>query len=211
MTMKKLTTIFIVLSALLFSANAFAQPGYWSSINKHKVLLGGKSQLYMVDTCKISGQSLTSVAGADPIWKSAEIPVVLTADTLTTGQTLVGTPLQFNAADTQSYYWFRIGIIDTSSSAAGIKIGFSIPSGASIKAQCSGETTGATASAWDLISAGGTAGVAYQTQNATGGMIWITGIVKTGSTAGAVIAQLLKVTSGTGGFLAKSILFWGKV
>lgn len=210
--MKRITGLLIAF--LLVSASlASAQSQWWKTSGAHKLLVatGKNAVLNVVDTGK-AGQVLISGAGtADPSWKSLVQRVVLTADTLTTGQTLVGTPLQFAVADTQSYYQFEIAIIDTSSSAAGIKIGFAIPSGASIKAQCNGETSGVTASSWDLISATATAGAAYQTQNATGGMIVVRGIVKTGSTAGTVVLQFLKVTSGTAGILAKSYLTWGKI
>lgn len=155
---------------------------------------------------------VSSGSGSNPTWKAMGNTLPLQNDTLTTGQALVGTPYQFNAADTQSTYKFRISGFDTSSSAAGIQVGFAIPSGATIKASLKAQTTAATALTCDVIKAGATASVAIATTiNLNNGWFEIEGTVKTGSTAGAVILQFLKVTSGTGGILNGTTLTWSKV
>jgi len=119
--------------------------------------------------------------------------------------------LQFTAADTQSTYAFDLDITDTSSSAPGIKIGFAFPAGASFRGKVFGEDS--TSKQWhsELITTTATATGAYQMQNATGGIIFIHGEVAIGSTAGNVIFEFLKNTSGTAGVLKYSRLSWKKV
>lgn len=231
--MKKL--IFILLLATLSFSDSFAQPTSWaSSFTQHGLIIGNLGMPFNAMSAGVTGQIpvsggstadpgwlgqgtngyvLTSGgAGVNPSWKAMGNALPLQNDTLTTGQSLIGTNYQFNAADTQSTYKFRISGFDTSSSAAGIEVGFAIPSGATIKASLKAQSTAVTAFTSDVIKAGATATVAFgTTANLNNGWFEIEGTVKTGSTAGAVILQFLKVTSGTGGILNGTTLTWSKV
>lgn len=178
----------------------------------HRVIIAeGVSAFNVLDSGK-SGYALVSKAGqSDPSWQALNSVVRLTADTTTTSQTLVGTPLQFSATDTQSYYWFDATIIDTSSTSAGIKLGVSLPSGGTIVGEANGMTTGVTATLWDYISASATAGGVFTSVASIKGMIHVHGVVHIGSAAGSVMLEFLKVTGGTGALLAGSSITWGKI
>ncbi len=127
---------------------------------------------------------------------AATAKVRLSADTSITGQSLTGTPLKFPVGVSQVWE-FEVGIYDSSSSAAGVKFGWSIPTNATIVSLGFGQTSGVTAFTSDIITAGATAGAANAT---AGGYSWYraTGTITTdASNSGTVILQFLKVTSGT--------------
>jgi hypothetical protein len=100
----------------------------------------------------------------------------------------------------------RIG----SSSAAGAKYGFTVPSGATIEGICFGTGSTATGFLTDRISAGATAGATFNTAGITTAaacaILRITGVVANGATPGTVQFQQLKVTSGTATVYANSML-----
>lgn len=228
--MKKL--IFLL---LLLATGVNAQPFGWSlTPTAHSLIIGnGNNPINWTGTgtagqLLVSGGSsadpawltqgtngyvlVSSGSGANPSWKAMGNTVPLQNDTLTTGQTLIGTNYQFNAADTQSTYKIRIVGFDSSSSNTGLEVGFSIPSGATIKASLKAQTTAVTAMTSDYIKAGATATIAFgTTTNLNNGWFEIEGTVKTGSTAGLVIFQFLKVTSGTAGILNGTVLTWSKI
>jgi hypothetical protein len=189
-------TFLLAITSLASAQNLYKLPTY-----------NGVGGMNFIDTGS-GGQTLTPNGANGPFWKTNSAVITLANDTLTTGQTLIGTPLQFNAVDTQATYEFEIYGFDTSSSIAGVKFGFAIPSGATIKARIFGEDSSATQSRWDVITASATASAAYFTKNATNGMFTIAGEVSIGSTAGNVIFEFLKNTSGTAGILKNSLLIW---
>lgn len=231
--MKKL--LFTLLIFVLTVSVTLAQPTTWaSSFTQHGLIVGNSGSQFNATSAGTLGQLMvsggstadptwltqgtngyvlvSSGSGANPSWKAMGNTVPLQNDTLTTGQTLIGTNYQFNAADTQSTYKIRIVGFDSSSSNAGLEVGFAIPSGATIKASLKAQSTAVTAMTSDVIKAGATATIAFgTTTNLNNGWFEIEGAVKTGSTAGLVIFQFLKVTSGTAGILNGTVLTWSKI
>ncbi len=146
----------------------------------------------------------TSLTLFSPTWAKLSattgfITALQNADTSTTGQTLLGTKMQFAVGVSQTWA-FRVVVLDSSSSSAGIKVGFAIPTGATISSFGQGQTTGVTAFTSDVILAGATAGAAFSTV-ATGatysGYIANGTITTDGTHSGTVIFEFLKATSGT--------------
>ena len=124
--------------------------------------------------------------------------VYLSADSATTVQSLVGSPLQI-AIDTSQTWQFTAWLDATSSSNAGIEVGVTVPTGATLVAGAFGNSTGATAFSSDTINASATATAAYLTKTGGGGgQVVINGTVKTDAThSGSLMIDFLKATSGT--------------
>lgn len=195
---------FFIPILLLFAISANAQ--------RVTRLHGGTAPWNSSDSLKI----LQSQGSLTPVWVNAfnagtSNPVILAADTSTTGQALVGTPLQFAVGVSQTWA-YKIVIIDSSSSSAGIEFGFAIPTGATINSLGQGETTSATATTYDIIRAGATAGTAVATvaSGASYSGYTTSGTITTdGTHTGNIILQFLKVTSGTAIIKAGSyIIAW---
>ena len=175
--------------------------------------LGNQGDVFYIDSANhnyvtraaigASGAYLYS-NGIVPSWRVADEQVRLTADTATTGQALIGSPLQFAVGANQTWA-FQISVYDSSSSAAGDEFGWLLPSSGTVVSTGWAQTTGATAGTFDIIKASATAGVA----NATAGgyaVYTASGTITTGATAGAIVFQFLKVTSGTAILKAGSVL-----
>lgn len=126
------------------------------------------------------------------------------ADSSTTGQALTSSGLTF-AVGANQVWQFEVAIYDSSSSSAGVKFGYAIPSGATIASLGWGQTTGATAMTTDIIAATATAGTAVTTA-AGYGSYKAAGTVTTSSTTGNVVFEYLKATSGTAIIKAGSLI-----
>lgn len=139
-------------------------------------------------------------------------PVNLAADTATTGQSLIGTPLQFAMGISQTWQ-FTGWLFVTSSTATGVETGVTVPTGATLVAYSYGGTSAATAFRADSIGASATATGAYATAAGTGGtFILINGTVKTdGTHAGNAVIDFLKATSGTATVKAGSYIIARRV
>lgn len=154
----------------------------------------------------------TSLTQFSPVWAKLStttgfITALETKDTSTTGQSLVGTQLQFAIPASQTWA-FEIVVFDSSSISTGLKAGFAIPTSATIASYGRGQTTGVTAFTSDVILAGATAGVAFSTvaTGATYSGYVANGTVTSSTTAGNVIFEFLKATSGTAIIKAGSYL-----
>ena len=121
---------------------------------------------------------------------------LLAADTAITALTATGTPLQFAAAK-NSTYTFDVYGYATSSSNAGAKLAISVPSGSTLTAMAVETGTTASDTHTEVFTAGGTLGAAFVQGTSLNGVFHIHGSVITNSTAGNVILQAAKVTSGT--------------
>ena len=209
MTMKKFLLIFTVLA---FSFSIAAAQGSFGYKSKHKLPVGnGIGGLNAVDTGRPNYELISGGSTADPSWKLVAGYFRLPKDTLITSTTGIYTDLQFNAADTQSNYWFDIKGFDTSSSNGGLKFLDSIPTGATIKAQVQGQSTGITAQTADIITANATPTIAFATATSTNnGWFRVSGVIHIGSTAGKCMFGAAKGTSGTCGILANSSISYGK-
>lgn len=177
--------------------------------------LGNQGDIFYIDSADhnyvtrdaigASGAYLYS-NGIVPSWRVADEQVRLAADTSTTGQTLVGSPLQFAVGANQTWQ-FQISVYDSSSSAAGDEFGWLLPSSGTVVSLGIGQAnaTAATAAIFDIITASATAGTA---SNTAGGYSLYTasGTVTTGATAGNVVFEFLKVTSGKAILKAGSVL-----
>jgi len=136
----------------------------------------------------------------------------LTKDTSTTGQTLIGTPLQVTAGAYQTWT-FDVTIEDSSSSSGGISFGWLLPSGATIYSCGIGQTTSVAAVSFDNIIASATAGSVVSTAASGAAYAGYTcrGRFTTGATAGAVVFEFLKGTSGTAILKKNSIATFKRV
>jgi hypothetical protein len=150
----------------------------------------------------ITGGTIANVALSNVGLATANLTtsVPITAQTLTNIGAL-SFPIGANETWTAEIY-LRTG----SSSVAGIQVGFAIPAGAAIKGNNDCTTTASSVRAIDEISAGSTAGLAFNTVANQLGRAAISIRVVNGATAGVVQLQGLKVTSGTATFRADSYL-----
>jgi hypothetical protein len=200
----------LLLFVPLFAATSHAQNRMFPMIvdpAEANDTLGNQGDLFYIDSVNhnwltrraigASGQVLWS-NGIIPSWRTNTITVRQSADTSTTGQTLLGTQLLFAVGANQTWA-FHVVILDSSSSAAGIKFGYAIPTSATITTVGSGQDTTVLQHISDNIIAGATAGTAVScAQTATPYADYkADGTVTTGSTAGNVVVEFLKATSGT--------------
>ena len=157
----------------------------------------------IVGLATVNGSVLTTSAGGVPTWMGF-YNIRLAADTLTTGQALIGTPLQF-AVGANQVWQFEVAVLDSSTSAPGVEYGITVPASGTVVSVGGGQTTGATAWTTDIIRTSATAGVANAT--AAGPAYYQTqGTITTGATTGNVVFDFLKVTSGTAAIKAGSYI-----
>lgn len=200
--------ILFTLLFCVFTASAFAQSVPSNSYNPRYVRFmagdSGQNARVVLDTgfaplsAIVGGSNAASTYIGGQSTSSAWSAIALTTkDTSTTGQTLIGTPLQFTVGANQVWA-FEVAFADSSSSGAGIEYGITAPSGATFISVGGGQTTGPTAWSADVLTASATAGVATATAatGATYAEYQTQGTITTGATAGAVIFDFLKVTSG---------------
>ncbi len=197
------------------------------TLTAHGVVIGEGTANVGITAAGTAGQILTSGgASADPTYITL-VPIAnggtnaatfsaaqtnlgfaavrMAADSATTGQTLIGTPLQFTIGATDIWD-FDIYINPTNSGTNGTKVGILLPTSASVQAFCLGNVATVVAFTTDIISASATAGANFNTSTATADVIWIHGTVAGGGTGGAVVLQFLATTSGTATIKAKSYL-----
>lgn len=180
---------------------------------------GGQNPVVQVPT-GTSGQILASGgSSAAPSWETL-VPIanggtgfassgkVLNADTATTGQALIGSPLQFTTTANQRYA-ISGNIIATSSAATGLKLGLRIPSGDTCYVTFNGTDTTTLQSNVSAVTADSGLTAVYGQLNGTC-YIHYEGIVS-GPTAGAVIVGFLKGTSGTATLKQWSYLMWRRI
>ena len=143
-----------------------------------------------------SAQHLISAgAGYQPTWVTSA--VMLSADTSNATTSLVGTPLQFAVAANEvwsaDYY-----ITDSVSAATGLKFAIDIPTGATLYGYASGSKKSDTCG-FEIITTDATAGTAFTTYVPTTNYgTWTAHVtISNGSTAGNVILDFVKPTSGT--------------
>lgn len=218
----------VVLPSGSLGTVAVAQGGTGAvTLTTHSVLFGQGTSAVANSGAGTAGQFLASGgASSDPVWTTT-LPlanggtaattfsgaqtslgfkaVVMSADSATTGQTLIGTPLQFTIGTTDVWD-FDIYINPTNSGTNGTKVGILLPASATMSAQVMGNTSGITAFTTDMITASNTASANFNTSTATADVIWIHGTVTGGGTAGAVVLQFYATTSGTATIKAKSYI-----
>lgn len=149
----------------------------------------------------LSGRyNVLDTTGGSPhgVWKRTFDFSTSQADSSFTSQTLAttGVSLAIGANET---WWYDYYAVDSSSTALGGKIGFDIPSGAAIAGVEKGSKSAQDTIGAGIISADATAGEAFTLYVPTSnyGIYEAHFIVVNGVTAGNVIAEALKATSGT--------------
>ncbi len=124
----------------------------------------------------------------------------------TTSQSLANIAGLSFAIGANEIWVYRFKIFTGSTSAAGIKIGFTYPNGATaVAGTIFGTTSALNAFNSEPIPASGVASTnAYNTVNSQTGWINVEGGIRNGATPGTFQVQGLKVTSGTGSVLVDS-------
>jgi hypothetical protein len=139
---------------------------------------------------------------------SGQSCVVLAADSATTGQALVGSPLKATVA-ANGRYLISGTIIASSDGVAGLKLGIRIPSGDTCSVVFNGSDSTVSQNKWSIVTADSGLTLSYVNANATG-YIRFEGYVS-GPTAGSVILGFLKITSGTATLKKNSIFAWKRI
>lgn len=134
--------------------------------------------------------------------------VVLSADSATTGQALIGSPLKFTAAANARYH--ISGTIQIQSSAtSGVKLGIRIPSGDTVNIVFNGSDSSLSQTKWSTVVAD--SGLTLSYADTTGvGYVRFEGYVS-GPTAGSVMIGFLKLTSGTATLKKNSIFAYRRI
>lgn len=120
--------------------------------------------------------------------------VYLANDTAITEQTLTGTPLQYRVGAGQTWQ-FEAVVYDSSSSSAGVEFGYFVTGAGSVTSIGEAQSTGSTATKYDIITADSTAGSA--TATAAGYALYVAHGTVVTTNAGKVVLTFLKATSGT--------------
>lgn len=216
--MKKLALLF---AFLLIAGTANAQVWRWDfQAPAGSIITANGSNPVTALTQGSTAQILTSGGtGGSPAWITT-VPlanggtgftsagVVLGADTATTGQALIGSPLQFTTVANQRYYVSGTTIA-TSSTAAGLKLGIRIPAGDTGYFVFNGTDTTTLQPNVSAVTADSGLTAVYGQLNGTC-YVTFTGIVS-GPTAGPVIEGFLKGASGTATLKQWSSLIWKRL
>lgn len=133
---------------------------------------------------------------------------ILSADSATTGQALIGSPLGFAKAANSRYYISGVAQI-SSSATSGVKLGIRIPSGDTVSLVFNGSDSSNLQNKWSLVSIDSGLTDSYVDSIGTG-YVKFEGYVS-GATAGNVYLGFLKITSGTATLKKNSIIAWRRI
>lgn len=134
--------------------------------------------------------------------------VVLSADSATTGQALIGSPLKFTVAANARYH--ISGTVQISSSAtSGVKLGIRIPSGDTVSLVFTGSDSSNSQNKWSLVAVDSGLTTSYVDSIGTG-YVHFEGYVS-GPIAGNVMIGFLKLTSGTATLKKNSIFAYRRI